>query len=163
MRVWKVNERASDHITSRSACNEVFIAMQSVILWELCKGQSVTSGNFSIASAAARSRNANSFGAGRELSATESGRYCVVQDGQIYVNGRYTRNMKPDDYSNLNEYRQNVARWSESLVDQIQLSFPWDPRNPQHNKFPWNPAAFPGKRRRRAAIPFPPLPQFCYE
>lgn len=47
------------------------------------------------------------------------------------------------------------------MLKSLFQSFPWDPRNPHHNEFPWNPAAFPG-RRRRATMPFPNLPDFCY-
>uniref|UniRef100_A0A0R3RW03 Pepsin-I3 domain-containing protein n=1 Tax=Elaeophora elaphi TaxID=1147741 RepID=A0A0R3RW03_9BILA len=127
-------------------------------------GQSIISGNFNILNTGFRNGNANTaFGINDEFSAVENGLYCVIQDGRIYVNGRYTRNMQQKDYSSLNQYKQGVAKWSIRLTDHIQLSFPWDSRNPQHKEFPWNPAAFPGKRRRRALIPFPHLPSFCYE
>ncbi|CAG9539956.1 unnamed protein product [Cercopithifilaria johnstoni] len=140
------------------------ITVQLIILWEPSKGQ-IISGNSDVGSGF-RNKSANtvrSFRVDNELSAIQNGIYCVVKNGRIYVNGRYKRKMQAKDYSNLNQYKQDVAKWSASLADHIQLSFPWDPRNPQHNEFPWNPAAFPGKRRRRAVIPFPPLPRFCYE
>ncbi|VBB27372.1 unnamed protein product [Acanthocheilonema viteae] len=144
----------------------MFITVQSIILWGPNKGQNIISGNFNNTGTDYGNRNADivhPLEINNELSAIENDIYCVVRNGRIYVNGKYKRIMEPNDYSNLYQYKQGVARWSASLTDHIQLSFPWDPRNPQHNEFPWNPAAFPGKRRRRAVIPFPPLPSFCYE
>ncbi|KAL3985487.1 Pepsin inhibitor-3-like repeated domain family protein [Acanthocheilonema viteae] len=145
---------------------QFLITVQSIILWGPNKGQNIISGNFNNTGTDYGNRNADivhPLEINNELSAIENDIYCVVRNGRIYVNGKYKRIMEPNDYSNLYQYKQGVARWSASLTDHIQLSFPWDPRNPQHNEFPWNPAAFPGKRRRRAVIPFPPLPSFCYE
>lgn len=143
------------------------LAVYMAVLWESIIGEivSINSGNSNVAGSGFGNNNVNVIstnGGNVELSASQNNLFCTVQNGQIYVNGRYIRNMQPQDYVSLNQYKQGVAQWSASLNDNIQRSFPWDPRNPQHNEFPWNPAAFPG-RRRRQAIPFPNLPSFCFE
>ncbi|VIO98526.1 Uncharacterized protein BM_BM9956 [Brugia malayi] len=142
------------------------ITAQLIILWVLSKGQNINSGDSSAVGTGFHNSNVNTVRSSErdnELSAIENNIHCTVRNGRIYVNGRYARNMQPRDYLSLYQYKESVARWSMILIDNIQLSFPWDLRNPEHKEFPWNPAAFPGKRRRRAAVPFPRLPQFCYE
>ncbi|EJW88028.1 hypothetical protein WUBG_01058 [Wuchereria bancrofti] len=144
--------------------NDFSITAQLIILWVLSKGQNINSGGSSAVGTGFHNSNVNTVRSSErdnELSAIENNTNCTIRNGRIYVNGRYTRSMQPRDYSSLYQYKQSVARWSVSLIDNIQLSFPWDPRNPEHKE--WNPAAFPRKRHRRAAIPFPRLPRFCYE